>query len=168
MKQKLQDFKLALKNDRRIWAIAGACLILLVIWSLSGNPSRKRRTKTATEIAANSPRNGATEAYSDLTTAFRQDIQDLKKGMLDIKSTTQRNKRNIEDYKNRSTAIFQTVVDKMEEISRENARLSETISQISLRQVSQLPNSLRYERKHDEHSALVPHFLPLGGTFCHF
>ena len=122
MNQKLEDIKLLLKNDRRIAVAAGFIVVVFVVWLLvtSGGQSGNRRqvrikpTGDASEMGSD-----PTTAYGDLIVAFKNDIETSKAERREMFDTLVRNNKDFEQHKERVTGIFETLVDRFEQLSRE-------------------------------------------------
>ena len=70
MGQKLEDIKVLLKNDRRIWAAAGFVFVALFVWLLTGAEGRRPpqgRARIAPGGEASKPGTGAEEAEAART-----------------------------------------------------------------------------------------------------
>jgi hypothetical protein len=120
MNQKLDDLKLLLKNDRRVWAAAGFIVVALFIWVLTNQGGGRRApAHMPIESTASKQGTGADEGFADLIVAFKNDIEAGKKDRIEMNDVLQRTKKDLNDYKERSTGIFETLVDKFEQISRE-------------------------------------------------
>ncbi|MCB0344395.1 MAG: hypothetical protein KDD66_04735 [Bdellovibrionales bacterium] len=127
MSQKIEDIKMMFQTDRRIWAGAGAIMLFILIWAMS-NTERRRTPKGTGNIEtvdASNPGNGATEAYNDLTVAFREDLETVTRASAENQAVIKKMSREMSEYKERTTSIFQTLVDRMEELNREVDRLAE-------------------------------------------
>lgn len=127
MNQKLQDMKMMFQSDRRVWAGAGAVMLLIMIWAMSNTEPRRtpKGTGQIETTTANNPSNGATEAYNDLTIAFREDLESVTRASAENQAVIKKMSREMSEYKDRTTSIFQTLVDRMEELNREVDRLAE-------------------------------------------
>ncbi|MCB0360686.1 MAG: hypothetical protein KDD44_13655, partial [Bdellovibrionales bacterium] len=129
MSQKLNDIKLMIQNDRRIWAVAGFFGVVLILWFISmdtpSGPPPVAPVAVQKIAEGNDPSNGATEAYNDLTIAFKEDIEALQRDTADNRAVVKKLSREISEYKDRSTTIFQTLVDRMEELTREVERIGD-------------------------------------------
>lgn len=74
---------------------------------------------------------GADEGYADLVTAFRQDLDSGKKKLDSTETELREAKKELSDYKERSTKVLETVVDKYEQLSREVDSLAGAVRQDS-------------------------------------
>ena len=128
MKEKFKDLGLLLKNDRRIWAVAGFILICFMAVTMSG---KERKRKPQMNLAASPVQEhgtGVAEAYRDLTIAFRQDIESIKRVSREQQQIVKRLATDIREHKKRSAGIFETVVDRLEEMGRAIDRLEDNQS----------------------------------------
>lgn len=124
MKDKLEDIKLLLKNDRRIWVVAGLVLFCFVFLLFSSKPSRRMIAPSEPQQAS-SQAPGQVEAYNDLIVAFRQDIDFLKQRSGEQSAALERMNSDLEDYKQRSKGVFETLVDRLEALTGDVNRLEE-------------------------------------------
>ncbi len=118
MKERLEDFKLLLKNDRRIWAVAGFIVVIIFLGTFA---SKEKRQRPQIDMSASSVQNqgmGMAEAYRDLTVAFRQDIENLTKASKEQSQVIKRVGTEIREHKQRSTGIFESIVDRLEELGK--------------------------------------------------
>ncbi|MCB0322079.1 MAG: TraB/VirB10 family protein [Bdellovibrionales bacterium] len=118
MKQQLEDIKLLLKNDKRIAAAAIFIAIALFVWLLTGTESPQRR-RIVKEVTPSEQGMGSTEAYGDLIVAFRNDIEEGKKQRKEMNDVLYRTTVDLKEHKERVTGIFETLVDKFEQLARE-------------------------------------------------
>ncbi|HQH28558.1 MAG TPA: hypothetical protein PLP17_14265, partial [Oligoflexia bacterium] len=131
MNQKLDDLKLLLKNDRRVWAAAGFIVVALFVWMLTNQGGGGPRRPATLPIDQNASKQGTggEEGFADLIVAFKSDIEDGKKQRTEMYDVMQRTKKDLADYKERSTGIFETLVDKFEQLSREVDALAAAVKQ---------------------------------------
>ena len=54
MKERLEDFKLLLKNDRRIWAVAGFIVVIIFLGTFA---SKEKRQRPQIDMSASSVQN---------------------------------------------------------------------------------------------------------------
>lgn len=118
MKQRIEDIKLLLKNDRRIWAAAGFIIVALFIWTLTDN-SRGQRHKIVPPQKASEQGMGGGEIYGDLIVAFKNDIEQGKSERKEMNAELQRITQDFKEHKERVTGIFETLVDKFEQLARD-------------------------------------------------
>ena len=128
MSQKLEDLKLLIKNDRRVWAIAGFIGVALFIWLLTNSgDSGPRKRRMVADTGASKAGMGATEAFSDLILAFKNDIETAKGERKEMYEVLHRTKTDLDEHKERVTGIFETLVDKFEQLAREVDTLAEAL-----------------------------------------
>lgn len=128
IKDRIEEWKLLVKNDRRIMAIGGLSVVVIVLFAftqLKGNEppqeafmTQTRRQELAAQQEASEQSLGETEAYNDLIKAFQQDIQTLKTAAENSAKREERDRREFEDHRRRAKGIFETVVNKIEELTR--------------------------------------------------
>ena len=131
MKQQLEDIKTILKSDRRIMAAAGFIAVALLFWLITGSDSGRRRTDRARMVPSQSTASpqgsSAQELGNNLIEAFQQDIKQLKTDRREITDLLERTREDQAQYKERVTGIFETLVDKFEQLAREVDTLSNTV-----------------------------------------
>lgn len=118
MSQNFEDIKLLIKNDRRIWAIGGFIIVALFIWTLT-NSGGTKRSRIVKEVTSSKQGMGADEAYGDLIVAFRNDIETAKSERKEMYDVLYRTTTDLKEHKERVTGIFETLVDKFEQLARE-------------------------------------------------
>ena len=118
MSNQLEDIKLLLKNDRRIWFVGGFILVALLIWILTSGPS-KQRARIVGEVAPSEQGMGNSEAYGDLIVAFKNDIETGKAERKEMYDVLYRTTADLKEHKDKVTGIFETLVDKFEQLARE-------------------------------------------------
>ncbi len=119
MSQSLEDLKLIIKTDKRVWAAGGFIIIALFIWMLTDDSGRKRTRKLRPTTAASEQGTGARDAYGDLIVAFKNDIETAKNERSEMYNVLQRVTTDLGEHKQRVTGIFETLVDKFEQLARE-------------------------------------------------
>jgi hypothetical protein len=121
---KVNQLKLIIQNDRRIWVVAGVLVASMIIFTLI----QDRPARVVTEYRE-APRPGSMtpsqDAYRDIVTAFQTDLNELKEVTKTQARTVDRLAKSHEDFKNTATGIFQNMITKMQEF---NARV-DTIEQ---------------------------------------
>ncbi len=128
MGQKFDDIKLLLKNDRRIMAAALFIVIALVVWLLTSNGPHQRQ-RIAQEGKASEQGMGKTEAMEDLILAFKNDIETGKKERKELYDVLDRTKKDLDEHKTKVTGIFETLVDKFEQLAREVDTLAASLKE---------------------------------------
>jgi Bacterial conjugation TrbI-like protein len=133
MKQNLEDIKTLLKSDKRVMALAGFVGAVLVIWLLTGSPSRGSqgaRARLTPEVTPSKQGSESQEQYGDLIIAFQNDIEQAKKDREETKSVLTRTQQELTEYKGRINGVFETLVDKFEQLAREVDNLASTVNKI--------------------------------------
>lgn len=126
MKEKIEDIKALVKNDRRIWFVGAFVLAALFVWSLTNQPARKRRMA---EEKPSQQGMGASEQYGDLIQAFKNDIDSQKRESAQMSDQLNRTEQSLKDHKERVSGIFETIVDKFENLQREVDSLAAALKQ---------------------------------------
>ena len=118
MSNNIEDIKMLIKTDRRIWFVGGFIAVALVIWVLtSGN--QKQRARIVGEVAPSEQGMGSSEAYGDLIVAFKNDIETGKVERKEMYDVLYRTTADLKEHKEKVTGIFETLVDKFEQLARE-------------------------------------------------
>ncbi|MCC6220692.1 MAG: TraB/VirB10 family protein [Deltaproteobacteria bacterium] len=123
MNQKIEDIKLILKNDRRIWAVAGLIVAVIIIWELTAKPPRPRPVQVARNTAGVST--DERTAYNDLTRAFREDLDGLKRSSKENTNIIRRIQQDLKESKTRNASIFNAITERLEELGSATVRLEE-------------------------------------------
>jgi len=118
MSQQLEDIKLLIKNDKRLWFVAGFLIVALLVTMLTGTGGKKKR-RIVRETAPSSQGMGSEEAYGDLIVAFKNDIENAKGERKEMFDVLHRTTVDLKEHKERVTGIFETLVDKFEQLARE-------------------------------------------------
>ena len=121
MSQKLEDVKLLVKNDKRIWAAAGFIVVALVFWLMTGADGKRSRppVRMAAQGEASKAGTGSEEQYGDLILAFKNDLEEAKTERKETTEILTRTRQDFDQYKNRVNGVFETLVDKFEALARE-------------------------------------------------
>ncbi|RMG44033.1 MAG: hypothetical protein D6719_02625 [Candidatus Dadabacteria bacterium] len=119
IKQKLQDFQLLIKEDRKTQVIVGGVVLFFLVWMIMPNPRPHRRpiTKLHQTIPENpdSGAMGAEEAYKDLITAFSKQLEQLNEQTKKQQQELQENRENMKQYEARTAEIFKKILERIEE-----------------------------------------------------
>ena len=127
MKQKFEDLKLIIQNDRRVWLGLAIVLVLVFVYFITADRTGQRPT-SGNEGPRTAQRKEApvlNDSYKDLTTAFQQEIQRLSKTSQETSDNVKRLSTDLEEHKTRSQGIFDTLVDRLEELGKEVTKLRE-------------------------------------------
>lgn len=118
MSQQLEDLKLLIKNDRRIWFVAAFVVVALFVWVLTGTGGTKKR-RIVRDTTPSTQGMGSEEAFGDLIVAFKNDIDTAKSERKEMYDVLYRTTADLKEHKERVTGIFETLVDKFEQLARE-------------------------------------------------
>ncbi|MFN8391980.1 MAG: TrbI/VirB10 family protein [Bdellovibrionota bacterium] len=116
MKQKLEDLKLLLQNDKRVWAAGAFIVAVLFIWVLTDQSPRRVRQP---EERVSKQGTGADEGFGDLIQAFKQDMDRAKTEQAEQAAVISRVKQDLKDNTERTAGIFESLVDRVDQLSRE-------------------------------------------------
>ena len=129
MQQKLDDIKALIKNDRRIWFGAGFFAFVLLIWGFTSKDQHRerafRRVGDGQQYASRQIADTA-DPYTDLISAFRNDVEKLTKLSQGQTDKVERMSSEFERHKEQVTGVFETIVDKFEGLEKEVDELRNT------------------------------------------
>lgn len=129
MHQKLEDLKLILQNDRKVWFALAFVLVLGLIWLFVDSPAPKR--PLANNIEANTGRTSlslSSDAREDLIKAYNKDIEDSKRQSEENREALKRVESERKEFETRASGIFETLVDRMEQQNKTIQEIKEKIS----------------------------------------
>ncbi len=131
MKQKIDDLKLILKTDRKIWFGALFLLAAVAIWALSSGetippPSAVERPALPVLTGATTV---ATDSYGDLISAFRQNVEQVQQDNKTNKASIDRLTNDFREYREQSKGVFENLVDKIEQMNKEIGDMSTQMQQ---------------------------------------
>src|SRR5262245_26895793 len=106
MNQKLEDLKLLLRNDKRIWFAAAFIVAALFVWVLTNDAPRRIRRP---DDQASKQGMGAEEQYGDLIRAFEGEIKQSKDEQAEMKAVLARTNTELREHKDRVTGIFENL-----------------------------------------------------------
>jgi hypothetical protein len=124
MKQKLEDLKLLLQNDKRIMAAAGFIVLVLFIWMFTDQSPRRIRQP---EDRASTQGMGSEEQFGDLIQAFKQEMDQSKTEQAEQAAVISRLKSDLKDNTERTAGIFESLVDRVDQLSREIDLLAQSV-----------------------------------------
>ncbi len=138
IKQKIEDFKLLAKTDRRIWAVAGffGIALILTVATGSGSGGEYRPRKSGIQAEFGELRVSEHEAYNDLVKAFRSDIEAGDKEREEMKSLLQRLGNDQKDFQQQVSTTIEIVADQLDSIA---ARIN-TVESTTRRQSDRVSN----------------------------
>ncbi len=117
MKQKLEDLKLLVKNDKRIWAAGGFIILVLFIWVLT-DQSGPRRIRLPEEKASEQGM-GEGEQYQDLVTALKDGVEQAQRENAEQRAVLGRLGDQVNQNKEQVAGIFESLVDRVDQLSHE-------------------------------------------------
>ncbi len=106
------------QNDKRVWFAGAFIMAVIFIWVLTDTgPSRRRRA--GVDDAPSKGGTGAEEQYTDLIQSFKNDIENSKSQQEEMKAMITRTNTDLKDHRDRVTGLFENLVDRYEQLSRE-------------------------------------------------
>ena len=141
IKQKLNDAKLLVKNDRRVWAGIGGLLFILVFAMMSGKSAKKGIPQVQQEQQRGaSQMTDVDQAYKDLVKAIRGDLDQIG---VKVETMSQKNDRLTKDFqahKAEAEGLFQMFTDRLEGM-QEDLRTLQTAKNEAPQQVADASGS---------------------------
>ncbi len=125
LKQKIQDLLLIAKNDRKVLVGAGA-LVLIIVLTLFTNSPRPRSFKVE---QANQPIPAGVGVAQDIVTAYKQDLDTLKKKSKDLDESADRMEKQLAENTEKTSGVLEILTDKMEELQKTVAKIEQQQNQ---------------------------------------
>ncbi len=132
MSEKLENLKLILKNDRRVWAIGVFLLFCSVLVLLSSGPKKgPRRSSMAGPVQQNPAdsngriREKGNVGLNDLVVTMASDVKAIKEEARKNRESVIRLQKERESDQERVATIFQGVLDKLDKVSEDFEVLKE-------------------------------------------
>ena len=113
MKDKLQDLKLILKTDKRIWAGVGFIGVALVLVMLTSKDHGQRRPKPINEDFGKLQA-AEHETYKDLVSVVVTDINKATKRIEQMEETNSRARNDQKAFQDQMSSVVESIVDKLE------------------------------------------------------
>jgi len=117
MKQKLEDLKLLVKNDKRVMAAGAFIIMVLFIWVFTDNSGHRQIRRP--EDKASKQGMGSEEAYKDLIDSMKQDLDQAKTDATEQGVVIRRLTDTVNQNKEQVAGIFESLVDRVDQLSRE-------------------------------------------------
>lgn len=118
MKDKIEDIKLMIKHDRRIWAIGGFVVLALLITSLSSRGSAPVAQKKPGQEGKGSLVASDNEAYGDLAKAFRADIESGKAKAREMDARLERMQTEQRNFQAQTAETMEVVATQLHDIGQ--------------------------------------------------
>ncbi|MCC6952810.1 MAG: TraB/VirB10 family protein [Deltaproteobacteria bacterium] len=132
LKQKLNDAKLIIKSDRRVWAIGGVIVLIVLMIASSGDRTRRGRGRAQEQKGA-SQMTDQGEAYKDLVKSLQADLANVAGASREIKDSTDRLKRDFQSYRSETEGLFQIFGDRVEGLYEEQKALKASMEERAAR-----------------------------------
>ena len=133
MKQKIEDLKLILKTERKIWFGGGFLVLAILIWMFKSDetiPQPVSMAENSVPITTSGPATTvATDSYGDLIAAFRTNVDQVQQENKANKEAINRLTNDFREYREQSKGVFENMVDKVEQLNNEIGNLSTQIQQ---------------------------------------
>lgn len=115
IKQLIEDIKLRARNDRRVWAVMGLAVIALLLWGLSSDKSKPRRSRPGVEVeSASNPAPSGNEAYEDLMKYVKDDINNTQAAVRMQQEAIDKLSKQGKENQEKFTGIIGEVVNRLE------------------------------------------------------
>ena len=133
LQERIGNLKLIVKNDRRVWFIAGFLALLFVLYSLSNDKPKYRTQPALAPTAARGEAStlGGKDGTKELISTYGWEIQNIKDT---LSATTAVIDRNISDTTRDRQAmqgVIESVVDRLTQIDRNFAKLDEKVNNLN-------------------------------------
>jgi hypothetical protein len=119
LKEKANNLKLILQNDRRVWALIGFVLIVGLLVSMSSKPKGVRTYRAGGLTQPSKPISEEREAYHDLIVSLKQQSKSQQETIEKLGESLQRFESEYKNDQRQVQGIFESMVDKMESIDRD-------------------------------------------------
>ncbi len=116
VKDKLQDAKMLLQNERRIWFFGIFILVCIVVFMMTEDPKSKRRVGKAPEATDQTPM-VMTDAYKDLIYSMQQDLKQLRSESQTQGQGVDRIKTDLDKNKQDSVRIFEQLLNEYDSLN---------------------------------------------------
>ncbi len=123
MNDRLTDLKLLIQNDRRIWVVAGAIVLAIIVLVVIGEGHDRPVRVVGDRVGR--PSVSTDSAYQDLTTAFRTDLEQLKRSSQEQEQFTNRLAQEQQAFTEQAKGIFTGILDKLSDINRAIEKLEQ-------------------------------------------
>ncbi len=130
MKQQIEDFKLLIKNDKRIMAAVAFIVVCILFLLLSSDQRQRSPVRPKGGIGGPVSKQGLSpeDQFTDLIIAFKNDIETGKKNSEDMKAQLNRTEKDAETFRQKTAGIFETLTDKFEQVQRDLDQLAQSIN----------------------------------------
>jgi len=112
MSQKLNDFILLVKKDRKTQVIVAVVFVFLMILIFSPSQNKQRVVKK-TDTKISSGQTSQREVMDDVMLAVQQDLQTIKQQSADTTRQVQDQQKKSSDYEQRTAEIFKRILEQM-------------------------------------------------------
>jgi hypothetical protein len=118
MKQKLEDLKLRLRHDRKVWAGAGLVFFVLILTVFSGGEKPKKKRVGQEQENASNISLSRDEAFNDLFKRFNNDMEVLTRESRENAARVEQLEQARIAAEEKQTGVTAAIVERMEEMSR--------------------------------------------------
>lgn len=123
IKDKMQDAKLLLQNERRIWFFGAFILVCILVFMMTNNAPRKPRAK-APEASDQAPM-AITDAYKDLLYSIQQELKELQARSQTQGQGVDRLKTDLDKNKQDAARIFEQIINETESLNEKIEGISD-------------------------------------------
>jgi len=114
-KQKLQDFSLRLKSERKIQVIVALCVIAVLFLIFSEPAPKQQRRVQSPSLPIGTGALASQEAHKDIMLRIDAELEGLKEQSRRQAEDTREIKRSLRDYEERTAGIFDKILQRMRE-----------------------------------------------------
>lgn len=145
LKEKVEDLKLLIKNERKIWFIGGFLLLcMLIVLATPGGNSKPRKPKENKPAAPEASGVDMSEMYKDLLLSMQQDMKEIQTKTDKHSQSITRFSGDLEKNKQDTAKIFEGILKENETLSTKVEELDE-----KLKSKDVTPVAMRDESKPD-------------------
>ncbi|MDD2943491.1 MAG: hypothetical protein PHC51_11075, partial [bacterium] len=113
MKDRIEDLKLLLQNDRRIWAVIGFFILALLIVFLSHSPNRSFKQGDGS-LKAFDPLED--EEFKDLIQAYEEKLYAISQDNRALKATAEQSQARVQNLENTVKDLFAPTLDRLDNV----------------------------------------------------
>lgn len=125
MKEKLEEIKLIVRNDKKYLFVGLFVLAVAVMYLLTDN-KKPRKARPASPVA-NGTQMVADEGTSDIISSFRTQIQEARQDNKNQEAVIGRLTTDFKEHKTRVEGVLESVVDKVEQLNQEIALITSNL-----------------------------------------
>lgn len=128
LQDKLQDVKLTVQNDRKLWAIGGFIVLVLVVFMFTNDQNHRGHSRdVATSTAPVENMIGQNTVYKDLITTLQLSLDENASRTTKITEALERIETSTESFKTKTEGTIGQLISEMEAMNDEIVRMKKDI-----------------------------------------